>query len=88
MSGRKYDPAAPADRRYPLAAARPGVMFPAAAASTNSVVYVDCPRCGAKAGFVCVAPDGSRARRLAGGAHDERIGALRRWFPEIARLSE
>ena len=66
---------------------RPGAQFPTKWASTNSVHYVACPRCGAEPEFLCVTPSGRRGRGLTGGAHDERISALAEQRPDIFNLS-
>jgi hypothetical protein len=85
----KYDKNSPATTRYPhsLTLLDPNQVFPVRWMSTNSVHYVDCPKCGAKAGFLCVTPTGKRGRGLTGGAHDERQGELMRLHPDIANLS-
>ena len=59
-------------KKFPEQAVLP---FPAKFISTNAVHYVDCPKCGAEAGFYCVTPSDKKKR---GGlcAHIERMVAL------------
>ncbi len=79
--------------RYPhsltLIAERNGgtTIFPVRWMSTNSVHYETCPRCGAKPGYLCVAPSGRRGQGLTGGAHGERMAALQQNRPDVAALS-
>ena len=75
-------------RKYPHALSLlPGTTFPTRWLSTNSVHYINCPRCGAEAGFLCVTPSGRRAQGLTGGAHGERMQSFSEHFPELAKLS-